>query len=114
MKVDHRGVSLPLTSQKTKTMNKQTMTTETPVLSGDQHDYREATNFVIISRKNRKHETTQIADEKVDWFNYKDGNIEREMSLRAYQNAQSRIFSAKGADYTMDGSPKENIKIVFI
>ena len=30
MKVDHRGVSLPLTSQKTKTMNKQTMTTETP------------------------------------------------------------------------------------
>lgn len=89
------------------------MTTETPVLSGE-HDYREATNFVIVSKKKDKHETTKIADERFHWFNYRDGNVEREMSLKAYQNSQSQIFSAKGADYSTDGSTKKKVKIVFI
>lgn len=87
------------------------MEPETPVLSGE-HDYREATEFVIISKKKQKHKTTKIADKEFHWFNYRDGNVEREMSLKAYQNAQSQIFSAKGADYSMDGANK--VKIVFI
>jgi len=89
------------------------MTTKTPVLSGE-HDYREATDFVTVSKKKPKRETTTNADEKFQWFNYRDGNVEREMSLKAYQNAQSQTFSAKGADYSIGGSPKNNIKIVFV
>merc|ERR1712226_1465225 len=73
-----------------------------------EHDYREATEFVIVSGKKEKHKTTKIpTDEKFHWFNYRDGNVEREMSLKAYQNAQSQIFSAKGSDYSIDGATKK-------
>jgi len=90
---------------------------KTPVLSGE-GDYKEATDFVVtfVSSEEEKRETKKIkkkAVEKFHWFNYRDGNIEREMSLKAYQNAHNQVFSGKkGSDYS--DSPKPNIKIVFI
>jgi len=112
MKVELLGVSKALTSLLSLTSLPMT-TIKTSVLSGGR-DYREATDFVIVSSKERKRKTTKIkTDEKYHWFNYRDGNIEREMSLKAYQNAHNQVFSGKkGSDYS--DSPKPNIKIVFI
>ena len=48
--------------------------------SGDQ-DYREATNFVIISRGPKKHTSSKISTtaKEYSWFNYRDGIVEREV-----------------------------------
>ena len=48
--------------------------------SGDQ-DYREATNFVVISRGPKKHTSSKISTtaKEYSWFNYRDGIVEREV-----------------------------------
>ena len=48
--------------------------------SGDQ-DYREATNFVVISRGPNKHTSSKISTtaKEYSWFNYRDGIVEREV-----------------------------------
>ena len=60
--------------------------TFTQVLSPDHdysghHDYREATNFVVISRGPKKHTSSKISTtaKEYSWFNYRDGIVEREV-----------------------------------